>query len=173
MLWLMGLQRVRHNWSRELYWKLKKLKLQKSMLRPNYQVKRNWVTINLDILSSYSRQPQCPSVNPTSSIHMHSCVLSCFCCVQLSGTLWTVAYQAPLSMGFSREEFWSGLPCPPSCDLPDSGLEPTSPAAPVLQVGFLLKSHWGSPLVFTLLFNSCLLWMWVGFNDSLLMNLMY
>ena len=42
-----------------------------------------------------------------------SCMLSCFSCVQLFTTLWTIAPQVPLSMGFSRPEYWSGLPCPP------------------------------------------------------------
>ena len=55
-------------------------------------------------------------------------VLSCFSHVQLFVTLQTVACQAPLSMGLSRQEFWSGLPCPPPRDLPDSGIKPTSPA---------------------------------------------
>ena len=41
-------------------------------------------------------------------------------------TPWTVARQAPLSMGFSRQEYWSGLPCPPPGDLPDLGIEPAS-----------------------------------------------
>ena len=41
---------------------------------------------------------------------------------------WTVAYQAPLSMGFSRQEYWSGLPFPSPGDLPDPGIEPGSPA---------------------------------------------
>ena len=41
-------------------------------------------------------------------------------------TPWTVAGQAPLSMGFSRQEYWSGLPCPPPGDLPNSGIEPGS-----------------------------------------------
>ena len=41
-------------------------------------------------------------------------------------TLWTVALQAPLSMVFSRQEYWSGSPCPPPGDLPDPGMEPTS-----------------------------------------------
>ena len=50
-----------------------------------------------------------------------ACVLSCFSCVQLFVTLWTVARQVPLSMGFSRQEYWSGLPCPPPGDLPDPG----------------------------------------------------
>ena len=45
-----------------------------------------------------------------------------FSCVQLCVTLWTVACQASLSMGFSRQEYWSGLPCPPPGDLPNSGI---------------------------------------------------
>jgi len=48
-------------------------------------------------------------------------------CVWLFTTLWTVARQAPLSMGFSRQEYWSGLPCPPAGDLPNPGIEPGSP----------------------------------------------
>ena len=48
--------------------------------------------------------------------------------VQLFATPWTVAYQVPPSMGFSRQEFWSGLPFPSPGDLPDSGIEPRSPA---------------------------------------------
>ena len=44
-------------------------------------------------------------------------------------TPWTIAHQAPLSMGFSRQEYWNGLPCPPPGDLPDRGTEPRSPAA--------------------------------------------
>ena len=62
--------------------------------------------------------------------------------VRLFETLWTVAHQAPLFMGFSRQEYWSGLPFPPPGDLPDSGIEPTSPA---LQVDSLPLSHLGSP----------------------------
>ena len=58
-------------------------------------------------------------------------------------TPWTVAHQAPLSMGFPRQEYWSGLPCPPPGDLPDPGIKPKSPA---LQAGSLPLSHRGSPL---------------------------
>ena len=43
-------------------------------------------------------------------------------------TPWTVAHQAPLSMEFSRQEYWSGLPFPSPADLPDAGIEPRSPA---------------------------------------------
>ena len=49
-------------------------------------------------------------------------------CVRLFATPWTVAYQAPPSMGFSRQECWSGLPFPSPGDLPDPGIEPGSPA---------------------------------------------
>ena len=48
--------------------------------------------------------------------------------VQLFATPWTIACQAPLSMGFFRQECWSGLPCPPPGDLPNPGIEPRSPA---------------------------------------------
>ena len=50
-------------------------------------------------------------------------------CVRLFVTLWTIACQAPLSMGFFRQEYWSGLLCPPPGDLPDPGAEPKSPLA--------------------------------------------
>ena len=53
---------------------------------------------------------------------VHVCVLSYQLCPTLA-TLWTVAHQAPLSMGFSRQEYWSGLPCPPPGDLPDPGIK--------------------------------------------------
>ena len=50
---------------------------------------------------------------------------------------WTVAHQAPLSMGFPRQEHWSGLPFPPPGDLPDPGIEPASPTSPALQADSL------------------------------------
>ena len=49
-------------------------------------------------------------------------------------TPWTVAHQAPLSIGFSRQEYWSRLPCPPPGHLPDPGIEPRSPVSPAMQV---------------------------------------
>ena len=52
-------------------------------------------------------------------------------CVRLFATPWTVALQAPLSMGFSRQEYWSELPFPPPGDLPDPRIEPVSPATQV------------------------------------------
>ena len=59
-------------------------------------------------------------------------VLVCSSCLTLV-TPWTVARQAPLSMGFSRQEYWSGLPFPPPGDLPYPGIEPESPMSPALQ----------------------------------------
>ena len=70
-------------------------------------------------------------------------VLSCFSHVQLFAMLWTVALQALLPMGFSRQEHWCGLSCPPPGDLPDPGIKLASPVAPALQVDSLPLSHWG------------------------------
>ena len=55
-------------------------------------------------------------------------------------TLWTVARQAPLSMGFPRQEYWSGLLCPPLGDLPDPEMEPMSLTSPALAGGFFTSS---------------------------------
>ena len=60
------------------------------------------------------------------------CMLSRFSHVPLCATAWTVAHQAPLSMGFSKQEHWSMLPCPISGDLPNPGIESESAASPVL-----------------------------------------
>ena len=68
--------------------------------------------------------------------HFHACGLSCFSRVQLLATLWTLAHEVPLSMGFSRQEYWSGLPSPPPGDLPDPLIEPAFLASPALAVGF-------------------------------------
>ena len=57
-----------------------------------------------------------------------ACMLSRLSHIWLFATLWTVAHQAPLSRGFSRQESRNGLPCPPPEDLPDPGIKPTSPA---------------------------------------------
>ena len=62
--------------------------------------------------------------------------------VQLFATLWTVAHQAPPSMGFSRQEYWSGLPFPSPGDFPNPGIEPRSPA---LQADALTSEPPGKP----------------------------
>ena len=84
-----------------------------------------------------------PSVSPHPTLN---CVhAKSFSRVRLFATPWTVARLAPLSMGFSRQEYWSGLPCPPPGDLLKPGIQLTSPAAPALQVDSLPLSHQGSP----------------------------
>jgi len=64
-----------------------------------------------------------------------------------SVTPWTVAHQAPLSMEFSRQEYWSGLPFPPQGDLPDPGIEAVLPVSPALAGGFFTTEPPGKPLV--------------------------
>ena len=76
-----------------------------------------------------------------------TCVLGHFSRVRLCVTPWTIARQAPLSMGFSRQEFWNGLPCPPPGDLPNLGIEPMSLTSPALAGGFFTTSAtWKAPL---------------------------
>ena len=88
-----------------------------------------------------------PSVYPsglsreTEPTHLQAhTVLSRFSCVRLFVTLWTAACHAPLSMGSSRQEHWSRLPCPPPGDLPDPGIKPVSLPSPGLAGGPLTTS---------------------------------
>ena len=76
-----------------------------------------------------------------------ACGLSVFSRVRLFATLWTVAHQAPLSMAFSRQEYWSGLPCPPPPgDHPHPRIEPASLTSPALAGGFFTTSTtWEAP----------------------------
>ena len=70
-------------------------------------------------------------------------MLSHFSCVQLFATPWTAARQAPLSMEFSRQEYWNGLPCPPPGDPPNPGTEPMSLVSPALAgVFFATSATW-------------------------------
>ena len=61
------------------------------------------------------------------------------------GTPWAVAHQAPLSMGFPRQEYWSGLPFPPPGGLPDPGIKLTSPASPALAGRFFTTAPPAKP----------------------------
>ena len=76
-----------------------------------------------------------------------ACVLNRFSHVWLFASPWTVARQAPLSMELFRQEYWSGLPCLPPGDLPDSGIEPISPASPALPADSLPPEPLGKPHV--------------------------
>ena len=68
------------------------------------------------------------------------CLLSRFSHAWLFGTIWTVAHQAPLSMGFSRQQYWNGLPCPPPGDLSNPGIEPGSLKSHALAARFFTTS---------------------------------
>ena len=77
------------------------------------------------------------------------CVCVCVCVyvraralshVRFFATLWTGARQAPLSMEFSRQQYWSVLPFPPARDLPNPGIEPESLVSPALAAGFFTTS---------------------------------
>ena len=101
-------------------------------------------------------------VNSVTKLHMCVCVCVYVCMYVLSGfshvrlfvTLWTVACQAPLSMGFSRQEYWSGLPCPPPEHLPNPGLEPVSLTSPALVGGFFTTSTiWEAPHLYMVIYK--------------------
>jgi len=83
-------------------------------------------------------------------VYVCVCTLSRFSLVQLCVTPWAVSRQAPLSMGFPRQEYWSGLPCPPPGDLPDPGTKPMSLASPTLAGRFFTTSTtWQAQMILT------------------------
>ena len=71
---------------------------------------------------------------------MPAYMLSHFSRVQLFATVWTTVRQTPVSLGFSRQQYWNGLPCPPPEYLPDLGIEPTSLLSPALAGRFCTTS---------------------------------
>ena len=75
-----------------------------------------------------------------SELPLSSACLLHFSCVQSFVTLWTVAHQAPLAMGFSRQEYWNGLSLPTAGDLPNPGIKPTSLTSSELAGGFFTTS---------------------------------
>ena len=104
----------------------------------------------------------------SSMCMVHACVLRCFSCVRLCVTPWTVAQQAFLFMGFSRQEHWSGLPCPLPGDLPDPGIKPTSLTSSSLAGRLFttrvtwetLSAWWGIPVGgWSAFINRILCWM--------------
>ena len=79
--------------------------------------------------------------------------------IRLFATLWTIAHQAPLSMGFSRQECWSGLPFPPPGNLPNLGIKPRSPA---LKADSLPPEPWREPTISKEKFK-CVAWHLMSF----------
>ena len=108
-----------------------------------------WVAISSSRASAWPRDQTKVSCNPGGFFTTEPlgkpyaqsvCMLSRFSRVQLFATLWTVAHQAPLSVGFSRQDCWSGLPWPAPGDLPNPGIELTSLKSPALAGGFFTTS---------------------------------
>ena len=100
-----------------------------------------WAGADINITPSLSTKSLIFRIPNYVSFH-GVCMLSHFTCVRLFAAPWTVAWQAPLSMGFSRQEYWSGLPCPSPGDLSNLGIKPMSPT---LQADSLLLRYQGSP----------------------------
>ena len=90
-------------------------------------------------------------------------MLSRFSSVQLFATLWSVAHQPPLSMGFSRQESWSGLPCPPPGDLPNPRIKLPSLISPASAGRFITTSATWEALINLLTGNLCLLTAFIQF----------
>ena len=90
-------------------------------------------------------------LHPLPSTHVYACLLSC---VWLLVTLWTVAHQAPLSTGFSMQEYQSGLPFPSPGDLPNPGIEPASPVSPALGGDFSTTEPPGKPPKYTCMYTN-------------------
>ena len=89
----------------------------------------------------------CIYIYTNKHLYMGACRLNCFNHIQLFATLWTGARQAPLSKGFSRQQNWSGLPCPPPAHLPNPGVEVISPTSPALAgIFFIASATWETHL---------------------------
>ena len=122
---------------------------------PDRVQKRDWSRArSLEMLSDCPHLPQaivqgCEETKASeagpSSLSFPLTVFSRFTRVRLFVTPWTVAHQAPLSVGFSGQEYCSGLPCPPPGDLVNSGTEPISLVSPALQAGSLPTELPGKP----------------------------
>ena len=129
----MGSQRVRHNWAtltslHSDLWPLLQMKLYILSLNMLTKWQKQSFLLQLKYLEVHlaSWKPESPWL--CLSIPESERKVKSLSCVQLFATPWTIAYQAPLSMGFSRQEYWSGLPLPSPANLPDPGIEPWSPA---------------------------------------------
>ena len=86
-----------------------------------------------------------PSPSPTPGVHSDSRPSSHFSSIQLFVTIGTVAHQCPLSMGFFRQEYWSGLPCPKSGYFPTPGTKSSCLTSPTMAGGFFTTSTTRSP----------------------------
>ena len=120
-----------------------------------------WSMTQGSVSSSYSREKKMSlyingavnnrNFNTIMMLFVSACMLILFNCAWLFDTLWTVTWQYPLSLGLSRQEYWSGLPCSSEGDLPNPEIKAAFPVSPALQAVSLPLSQWGSPMI---------LWKW-------------
>ena len=99
--------------------------------------------LSLALMEGWLKQPTMIRNCACSRVRICDMIDECLCAQSLSCsdsfmTSWTIAHQAPLSIGFSRQEYWSGLSFPPPGDFPDPGIEPTSPASSTLRGRFFI-----------------------------------
>ena len=100
----------------------------KHLEKNRYMYMHNWVCMTESL---------CCTQGASTNIVNQLCVrVESLSHVQVFETLGTITHQAPLSQGFSRQEYWCGLPCPPPGDLPDPGIKPASLMSPALTGGF-------------------------------------
>ena len=139
----------------------------KSQTQPNWlntHIHRSawkiWNLLQSEIMLQWT--PKHPHLDSTINILLYLFVLCCkklFPCVWFFVTLWTLACQAPLSVEFSRKEYWNGLPCPSPGYLPNPGVKPTSLVFPALAGRFFItRATWEAlylliSYLFTLLFT--------------------
>ena len=111
-----GSQRVRHNWATSLHFILilTKINVQRTWINLFEVTRPLWLGLDIDSV-----------MNCLSSLDLFE--VKSLSHVQLFATPWTLAYQASTSMGFSRQEYWGGLPFPSPRDIPNPGIEPRSP----------------------------------------------
>ena len=119
-------------------------------INPIRRILPSWLHVNLITFQSHLSRPlgdtNIHNFSHAVNESMHACVLSHFSRVRLFATVWTIAPQASLSMGFSRQGQWSRLPCPPPEGLPNPGIEPTSLMSPALSGTFFTTSAtWETP----------------------------
>ena len=130
------------SWSRKYYSSIFRFKKKKKRIYPQLGGRKNRPLPEIPRLWSWELYCLMQS-------HLHVCSVTKACLTLVIP--WPVAYQAPLSLGFPRQEYWRGLPFPSPRDLPDPGIKPSAPAmSPTLQADSLPLSHRGSPSLFVL-----------------------
>ena len=141
VLWFMGSQRVGHNWATDLIWS-DLITLRKIRTSTSLQFIKKHILNGKKLMHIYLPTSVSQLIHFLLIYHMHKVKVKSLNRVWIFVTLWTIAYQIPSPMGFSRQEYWIGLPFPPPGDLPNPGIKSGFPA---LQSDALLSEPPGKP----------------------------